>query len=302
MKRLPILITAAAALAAGCAKSYVRVDLEYAGAHGDRAQPAVSTTPSYRRAARDIQVVAVRMPEFCVTESAAQATGRARSTDLIMESTCAVWLAELERALVGGGYRVISWDSLYELERTRNLSTYVAARELGAHAVVLVNSLEATVRTADQEGALTIRYYQSNPSGEAVAPVNLPASTRSVLKRLMDRARLNAGGGMLSAALDATVVLTVSGEAAWFYRWDITQSAAFAGLRAYLFRGRGRHFRPVRPRDLDGGGPSLDESAAVETASGHAPGAVDPYKRGKLELVRTVARDFATRLRQGDAP
>ena len=52
----------------------------------------------------------------------------------------------LERSLAGAGYRVISGDALYRLEGSTSprLSTYVAAQQLGADAVFVINSLETS--------------------------------------------------------------------------------------------------------------------------------------------------------------
>src|SRR6185503_3510084 len=103
----------------------------------------VRRTQNYLANFQNIRTVGFRAPDTCFTQTAGRATGATQSSGTILTTECAVWLAELERAVSNEGYRVISWDVLQRAERSGTGSIYEAAKRLGADLVFILNSLEA---------------------------------------------------------------------------------------------------------------------------------------------------------------
>lgn len=291
--------------ASGCAKEYIRVDARLVALRGIDTRPQVSATESYRKALPSMKVLSLRPPDSCRDETAAVAEGRARASDAIMQINCGVWLAEMERGLVSTGYRVVSWDTIARLERTRNIATYLAAREFGVDAIILINSLEAHEVGQGSSEELTHTYYRSNPDGAALGEALLSTATRGALKRMVNT-RFNTkdsrGNTAVTATIDATIVLVSAGEAIWFYRQSKTHNLVNVQYQSFLFRGREWptevHFRPVKPRTVtDDRFEEQARSQDVQVAS--VGDARNPYHKIRLDLIKGIASDFVNRFRSG---
>src|SRR5262249_55082612 len=130
--------------------------------------------------------VAFRAPDSCLTQTAGRATGMTTNSGAILTTGCAVWLAEVERAVTLEGLRVISWDVLLRAERTGNGSIYEVAKKLGADLVFILNSLEAMAVKGGSDLALSISYYQSNPDGARLGDLPMTDEQRATLRFFMD--------------------------------------------------------------------------------------------------------------------
>ncbi len=104
----------------------------------------------------------------------------------------------------------------------------------------------------------------------------------------------------LSATLDASAILAATGESVWFYRWGVTKPLSTRRDTRFLLRGRGVHWRPVKP-DLPLPPPPPPELASRDVVS-HPRDAhgQDPLQAARFELVKRVAQDFVGNFRAGE--
>lgn len=251
---------------------------------------------------------AVRLPESCKQEGAAQGTGAlAAEGKAIMATNCGFWLAEIERALSKGHYKVVSWNALSQLERTKGVPTHIAARELGADFVLLVNSLDAAPSRLGKAYSESFKYFDSDPSGKKGAPREIADAERHRLKEFV-QSRTNFLRDKdlvtgIKAVLDMTAVDAKTGEAVWFY---LKQEARL------LQSGLDRHFLfaeyaddqwwPLVPKWLQVT-PAASATATTHRSSSDESGVVesaapeDAYAAEVRELVRNVVDDFMHRFR-----
>lgn len=277
-----------------------RAGAEY-GLHTPRL--AVKPTPTYLEKRRSWNTVAVRLPEYCLQESAAQASGNARNPDKIFQSECGVYMAEVERALSEKGLKVVSWNALNQLEQKKKISTYEAAQELGADIVFMFNSLETSRIKAGEIAGATLRFYQSDEEGAKGAPVKLDDKDRgwfkSFLKERMGSIDPEERVTALSATLDTTAVLIGPGnEAVWFYQNIQTEPVKTLTARKILFAQRRQNFWPVAPRLESQAEIPKDTSQSEEMLqSQRAARPEDEYAKERLELMRKVVMDFVGKFR-----
>ena len=148
--------------------TYLLVEYRAGAVVGTTPAPEVQETPSYVENRERTHTIALKFPDSCRTEGAATATGTSTTSSGIMGTNCGVWLAELERALTEQHYKVISWSALRQQQDTKAVSTYEAARTLGADVVLVVNSMEThTIERGASQGA-SYRYFTSNMRGESI--------------------------------------------------------------------------------------------------------------------------------------
>lgn len=266
----------------------------------------ISDTPKYRSARSTLRTAAIRLPDSCLHESAAQVTGEAHHTQEIVQTACGVWLSELERSLVRAQFRVVSWDSLRGLERSENLPAYAAAQKLGADIVFLFNSLEASNVKAGSEAAMSHRYFHSNAKGEQLAPYPMADEERAPIREFVKaklgtpaEATADAGVTALSATLDATAILTDSGESVWFYRNTTVEPVSGTEGMRFLFEKHGNQWYPAEPERPKVQKIETSTVSAVDSTGVSVQATKDPYKQERLALVRAVARDFVSRFRNG---
>jgi hypothetical protein len=277
-----------------------RAGAEY-GLHTPRL--AVKPTPTYLEKRRVWNTVAVRLPEYCLQESAAQASGNARNPDKIFQSECGVYMAEVERALAERGLKVVSWNALNQLEQRKHISTYEAAQELGADIVFMFNSLETSRIKAGEIAGATLRFYESDEEGSKGSPVKLEDKDRgffkSFLKERMGTIDPEERVSALSATLDTTAVLIGPGnEAVWFYQNIQTEPVKTLTARKILFAQRRQNFWPVAPRFETQAEIPKDTAQSEEIMqSQRAPRPEDEYAKERLELMRKVVTDFVGKFR-----
>ena len=277
-----------------------RAGKEY-GLHTPRL--AVKPTPTYLEKRRTWNTVAVRLPEYCLQESAAQASGNSRNPDKIFQSECGVYMAEVERALSEKGLKVVSWNALNQLEQRKRISTYEAAQELGADVVFMFNSLETSRIKAGEIAGATLRFYESDEEGGKGPPMKLDDKDRgffkSFLKERMGTIDPEERVSALSATLDTTAVLIGPGnEAVWFYQNIQTEPVKTLTARKILFAQRRQSFWPVAPRLETQTEIPKDMTQSEEIMqSQRAPRPEDEYAKERLELMRKVVTDFVGKFR-----
>jgi hypothetical protein len=277
----------------------------------------VSETPTYQSTREASGVAAIRFPDTCLNDGAIQATGQALRVDSIAQTSCGVWLAELEKALAAAHFRVVSWDALRGLERSKNVPAYVAAQELGADVLFIFNSVEAANVSPGGSAASQLRYFHSTDDGQTGAPFlmtdaqrqPLRAAVQSVMTEVVGRAMADTvidpqtGNGVtaLSSMLDATAVITRSGEAMWFYRNQTMKPVRRAIGRRFLFVRVGEQWhwtRHTQPQQVVM--PEVEKLSAEDATQTGVGASRDPYASERLELVRAVAQDFVLRYRNGN--
>jgi hypothetical protein len=174
-----LLAAAPVGVATGCANGlpqckalgadYLLVEYRAGGDFNTAPKVEVNETPGYKTRHTSLRSAAIRAPNECSNQTAAQASGLAPATDTILKTTCGVYLKEFESALAKAGFRVFSWDAVQQLERTRG-STYEAAKSLGADVVFIFNSAEVPEIRAGAASAARARYFHSNERGEPGEP------------------------------------------------------------------------------------------------------------------------------------
>jgi hypothetical protein len=259
-------------------------------------------TPTYQQGHPSWDIVAVRMPDTCRDDTAVKATGQSRQSETIFTTRCGVYMAEVERALVGAGYRVVSWNALNLMEAQQHLSTYVAAKQLGAKIVFMFNSLEASDILSGNVGGASIRYFGSNIEGEKGEPRKVEDLDRKALKAFVaDRlGAVETAKSLvaLAATLDTTAVLSDTGEAVWFYRNSETELLRSTVGNRFLFvkPPEQPYWYPLRPRSYVEPEMRREEAASEELVQGESRAAPqDKYAAKRLDLMRKVAKDFVSR-------
>ncbi len=268
----------------------------------------VSDTAEYQQAQRQLlgpgatPTVAIRLPDTCLpnTKTAHRADGR--------DDHCSLWLSELERTLSGAGFKVVSWDSLQSLRTSEGLAWFQTAKQLGADVLFTFNRLDLSDVAPGAQARWNIRYFRSDARGQPLAAWPLQATERAPIKRYVED-RMNskatqtasAGAMALAASLDATAVLTTTGQSIWFYRNSTVEALDASRGRRFLFKRGADTWYPEVPRQL-----SSSESATLATAEDvaeiQAPTPTDPDRHRRTALVHQLASQFVSHFRYGMQP
>jgi hypothetical protein len=190
---------------------------------------------------------------------------------------------------------VVAWDALWKLEREKSLSTYAAAKELGAEVVFVFNGLEAESVTAAASKLTKHEYFTSDERGRRGEALELDEGTRSAfLKYTLDAAKKSIPAESVilhSARLDSTAVVTLTGESIWFYRRAATApTQAKQGLKLLFGRVEGGGWTPATP--LTEAGNAVEDGATSGPADGKSDAAL-------VELVRASAEHFVRAWKSG---
>ncbi len=297
-------------------KSYVRIDfaMESEGMLDQTAE--VRQTPAYRDQLPRIRTVAIRAPNACLDRTADQQTGRDRENEVIMQTTCSIYLKELEQGLASVGYRVVSWDVLDRAERMGDVSTYEAAANLDAQVVFIVNSLETPMTNVGEQAEYRFNYFVSNPRGEGLAPLELTeADQAKFVERVLARIPALAGGvpkgKVLAATLDTTAVAVPSGESIWFFRRSTAEFSdddlSAALYRKFLFATLdGTNYWGAWPEGLAKPATKVAEktssSSSTTSFSWSKKGedsATEAYRKRQQAMVRKIVGEFALKFSKG---
>ena len=277
--------------------SYFLVEYRSGASVGQTPPPEVQETPSYAQSRESVHTIALKFPDSCRTEGAATATGTSITSRDIMGTNCGVWLAELERALTEQHYKVISWSALRQQQDTKQVSTYEAARTLGAEVVLVVNSMEQHPMDRAASAGASYKYFTSDALGNTIAKYAPTEGERPWLKWF---ASTHAGAALrpddivgLAATLDVTAVLAASGESIWFFRHSVSKATDAASGMRFLFV-RDHPFDPLRPIRPEGlateMAPAVQNSSTEDVEKSHI--ASTPENRNQAELHR-LAREVA---------
>ena len=214
-----------AVLMTGCSSyDYYQVESNFKmSAANDRIPATITKGQGFEANFPRIATIAVKAPDFCVSESQSQRTGTARAETNVMQTTCGVEMAQIESSLAKAGFGVISWKVLQN-EMTVSTSHLDAAKKLKADAMFQINSLERGVTQAGQDARWDRRFYITSGGSK------VPTAVDSYMANLLDTyAKQNeqamiAGIEVLSASINASVTLVENGRAIWFYEWNNVQS------------------------------------------------------------------------------
>lgn len=293
------LVPIAFLLATGCSKRYVLVTYgSSASTYADSAAEVFST-PRYGEVRDALKTAVVAVPSACLQESAAQQAGSTKQTRLVMAAECGIWLAEMEKALVQAGYRVISWSALRTVEERERLATHKAAKSVGADVIFMVNSMEFPTSKADRFEEQLLRYHESNPDGEPVQPAALGEKARNTIRGLAE-GRLSPGGvESLTATLDLSTIYAETGEAFWFYRRTMTDRQTSTREARMLVRGREGWWRPVKPAGLADAQPRPEQVLSSEYKRNVVESPLDEERKKQQQLARVIFKDFLRNFQNG---
>jgi hypothetical protein len=198
--------------------------------------------------------VAIRRPDACLNEGAATGTGAMHSAETMLGTDCGFWLAEIERGLAHNKFSIVSWNALNQVEHTKQVPTYVAARDLGADVVFIVNSLQASTISPQKMGfeiGERLSFFESNADGDRLQPLPMnEEETGSYLKFIQNRTawmRDKSRTTGIVAVLDVTAVDTKTGEAVWFYLKQASKQVETSIDVNFLFANNERGEWPVKP-------------------------------------------------------
>lgn len=122
-------LTGFALLMTGCSSyDYYQVESNFKmSAASDRIPATITKGQGFEANFPRIATIAVKAPDFCVSESQSQRTGTARAETNVMQTTCGVEMAQIESSLAKAGFGVISWKVLQN-EMTVSTSHLDAAK------------------------------------------------------------------------------------------------------------------------------------------------------------------------------
>jgi hypothetical protein len=276
----------------------VLVEYRTAAEYAKVPKAEVKGTAKYQATKGKLHAAAIRLPDSCLDEASSKVTGMAHRSDTIFQTTCGPWLSEIEKALATAGFRVYSWDALHKLEIERRLSPYNAGKALGADVVFVFNSLEAADIRANVSLQGRRRYFNSDARGHALGARPLDEATRARFTKFAQEALKDPVKPeqvvALSSIIDATAVLTESGESVWFYQRVFTVPVKEnAGMKFLFGRYPGDDWVAVSPELLpELAKPSSARLQAEDSSEHSVGGSVDSYKAMRLDLIRGGARDL----------
>ncbi len=183
----------------------------------------VTLSPKYKEllSAKGIKKVAVRAPDACTAESASDRTGVGKKQQSVMSTDCGVEMGEIERALTGAGFVVISWRDLAQKIKSESLTAIAAAEALGATVLFQINSLELVESRPGSDARWDRVFCKADREAQVEGPKEVDGDTRKELVEKMgsQEKALMSGKVSLAAMLDVNAVLVDGAQAIWFYRW-----------------------------------------------------------------------------------
>jgi len=288
-------------LSACASKQHYLIESKYVA---DQSEPVpnVTKTRSYSKLVSQIDTIAVKAPDSCVTETEAQKTGRASNSSTSMLTHCGVNMAHIERELAKAGFNVISWAELksaVEVARQNEhaVTPMTAATRLDADALFQINSLEGTRTSAGRDARWETRFYNSDAYGtkKEIARVR-----EDVAKQLRDYAdgRLNEAPTRPSATINASVTYN-NGQAIWFYDWTNVQELGgrAAVQKNYMACEEGwcRQFTKVTEEEEE-----IHYTSGHSRAVSHELSANDQRKAVENRLMEELIADMVGRFSSGN--
>lgn len=300
-------------------REYVLVEYRVGEISGMIPQAEITRTRTYEATRTTLKSVALRLPDNCfrrgvVSEGTNTSTGN-------LESVCGVPLQVLEKTLSNANFRVLSWSTLMGIERDQHVPVHIAAQQLGADLVILVNEMYIGNGDTGGEAKANYKYFTSDERGARKQPKELFQGDRDWFKSFI-RERLGddpkaQGKTTLQARLNATVVLAKgvdmkpgetarpdqprSGESIWFYNWRLGREQGSSGGMKFLFAGesggRDEHrWWPVIPKGI---APTRSGSRDQATSEENFSSRTEVNMGEAEKLYREVAEDFIKRFQGG---
>lgn len=287
-------------LLAGCASGpvygYYKVASDFVSSAQAQEAPEIIQTPAYSQHAGRATTVAVRAPDSCSNATTNEATGRAAAGGAIIQTSCGVEMAEIERALTRAGYNVISWNILAREMRSDRPAAEVAGA-LGAQVLFQINSLENSQLRLGQDARWERTYFTTDPQGRTSRPLRLSEEDRALIRqRYLAPIEAN-NERALAVTLDASAVWVPTGQTIWYYRWTrAREPGALAGgyqvvlacMNYMLSQCETRRPTPLR----EPGGTTLASGESVGVSASERP--EDRARAIYAELFREVVNDFVT--------
>ena len=203
-----------------CGPPYYLVTSDFMMADNRETPPEIVQSQTYLSLIPNIKSLAVKAPEGCANETAAQSSGEVAGQGVLLKTTCGIEMAELERALTKAGFQVISWKALQNKVLKEESTPQTASKELGAQVLFQINSLERSLMQAGQDARWERRFYQSNPEGEQLKPASLPAKEgEQLIQHIKKKEAALIHRQRLGVTINASASLVETGETIWFYEW-----------------------------------------------------------------------------------
>lgn len=298
------------ASATGCASHFI-VRSTFVEADQSTSLPDIIKTPAYDRTLPSVRRVAIRAPDACTNESAAEGRGDSERARHVLQIDCGVEMNILERALVRSGFTLVSWDAVRPgLGKT----TLDSARELGVDILFQINSLEHMVVTVGKDAHWERKFFNSNSRGKPGAPARLSEYAISTLEKVIEPSEARATSGQrIGVEINASAILVETGEAIWFFSGQVLQQYAHREFVELLVRCaaprnavnsakrdlRCKQVFPAGSERAPDPGPAL-RSFSFEDASEEAESA-DFLKAAYFDLMRALVDDLVRAFAQSDA-
>lgn len=199
----------------GCSNYYV-LTTEYV-VHDLEEKADIVATSEYKRQFRSVTSIAVQAPEKCSKQSSSEVAIKSSMLISDAETPCAIYMTEIERALVKNGYRVISWLELAKMQSYYSLSPKDAASKLGARAVFVINSMDKGSIQQDAGAKWERRFYNSDSNGQQEELAMVNEKQKSIFLNNLKKIENNLISKKLNVTLNASVLMSDTGDAIWFY-------------------------------------------------------------------------------------
>ncbi|ANQ21048.1 hypothetical protein BA893_04975 [Vibrio natriegens] len=232
MKKRYLIVPSALLFLAGCSTTdFYQVQSQFRVNDAGEDPASVTRARGFDAEFNNIEVIAVKAPDRCISETETQSTGRATSASTVMKTECGVEMAQIERELAKAGYSVISWKILQN-QMTASSTHLEAANSLGADALFQINSLERTTSAKGQDARWDRRYFKSDAKGIKGVPASVKEDTANRLNTIAsyEEKVLVPSSDALSATINANVTLVKNARNIWFYDWSHQEAIAEDGV------------------------------------------------------------------------
>lgn len=184
--------------------------------------PEVTPAPSLAAMRDQLKTVAVRVPEAC--------------------AACDAWARALERSLATAGYRVLSGESVRQLEKTEGIPVHAAAGKAGADVVFAFSDVTSKVDTIPR----TFEFSASDANGAKLSPMSIAEADRASLEGIITSRAGPSLGSVTALRVEGTVVVASSGEIVLRYRRSATLAGSEDPVSA-LFVNNHKSWSVVKP-------------------------------------------------------
>jgi len=276
--------------------------------------PLHHATPAWTNQRGTYKTVAFRTPDWCNNESYGKASGQGPGTGVLLYSACSTYVAELERAMAQGGYKVVSWDALRTKEGISDAAAYEKAKQLGVDIVFVIHSMELTKRILGTITELNYNYFEKyeelglqpdeTKSKTGYSKVKLGLYEREYIKRFVRQVLSTSlstpeTGTDLMSVLDIAAISPSSGQIVWFYNKTFTgvPDADKELKHNFIFQRTDLGLTPYVKDvpNLHSSSSKPDNKAYSDTESlGTLTAIADPDRAAALDLIRKAATDFVT--------